>query len=199
MAKKNGKVCDVVRCERVTDGRRFCKSHRFDPDRDPATIRKVVPHGRSRTPEYRAYQSMLQRCYNPKASGYGSYGGRGIEVCAYWREGFENFFRDMGIRPSVGHSLDRIDVEKGYGPFNCRWATRQEQAVNRRLDPNNTSGYRGVCWSKSNRSWMSYIVAHGTVVTIGYFHDTEHAAWFRDQYAVALFGEYAPLNFDYCG
>jgi hypothetical protein len=76
---------------------------------------------------------MVQRCTNPNNAAYESYGGRGIAVCDEWRD-FAAFFRDMGHRPP-GMSLDRIDVNDGYHPGNCRWATKKQQQNNRRDTP----------------------------------------------------------------
>ncbi len=82
---------------------------------------------------YGCYSSMIQRCCNPKDKQYWRYGGRGIKVCDRWRESAKNFFEDMGPRPSRKHSIDRFPDQDGdYQPGNCRWATKQEQARNRR-------------------------------------------------------------------
>ncbi len=77
------------------------------------------------------YNAMLQRCYNPKRRCYPQWGGRGIRVCDRWLASFEAFCQDVEPRPSLAHSLDRIDVDGHYEPGNCRWATPSEQAHNR--------------------------------------------------------------------
>lgn len=85
---------------------------------------------RKRTPEYRTWQSIHQRCGNTNDKDYRKYGGRGIKVCERWAA-YENFLADMGKRPE-DRSIDRINNDGDYEPSNCRWATVLEQARNKR-------------------------------------------------------------------
>jgi hypothetical protein len=89
-------------------------------------------HGDWRSKEYQLWTGMISRCTNENAESYPNYGGRGITVCESWRD-YANFLADMGRRPSPDHQLDRYPNNDGnYEPGNVRWATRAEQAVNKR-------------------------------------------------------------------
>lgn len=87
---------------------------------------------RKDSPEYSSWRSMRKRCYDKNHSYYEYWGGRGIIVCDRWKNSFELFFADMGSRPSLGHTLGRINQDGNYEPGNVVWATATEQANNRR-------------------------------------------------------------------
>lgn len=93
-------------------------------------IRYVRDRAR-RGAEYWIWQAMKKRCLNPKNPRFIHYGGRGITVCERWLHSYGNFLADMGRRPSAGHSIDRIDNDGNYEPANCRWATAEQQSLNR--------------------------------------------------------------------
>jgi len=91
-----------------------------------------ITHGGSRTPLYRIWASMIQRCENPNNTGYKDYGQRGISVCKDWHDFgiFQNWSKNNGYKR--GLELDRIDNDGHYEPDNCRWVTRRMQTLNTR-------------------------------------------------------------------
>lgn len=95
-----------------------------------------IRHGHNRaghrSSTYLSWDTMIQRCTNPRNDNYRNYGARGITVCERWRV-FENFLADMGERPAK-LTLDRIDNSKSYAPGNCKWITRKEQLNNKRTN-----------------------------------------------------------------
>ncbi|HTQ59964.1 MAG TPA: hypothetical protein VMI32_07065 [Candidatus Solibacter sp.] len=91
--------------------------------------KRIFHHGLTKTIEYSIWHNMRQSCNNPRAREYAHNGARGIKVCARWNgKGlFQNFFKDMGPRPSKKHLLDRKDMNGDYSPKNCKWNTRAGQ------------------------------------------------------------------------
>lgn len=130
-------------------------------------------HGLTRTTTYSTYQDIIRRCYNKNRKTWKYYGGRGIKVCKRWRDSFENFVEDMGLKPP-NMSIERIDNNGNYTPENCKWATSQEQAFNRRKQSNKSSKYIGVHKIKSNGKWKS---------CIGWSHKIYILDTFKDEYA----------------
>ncbi len=89
-----------------------------------------VRHGMTGSPEWVVWKGMIERCTDPNARSYPRYGGKGVKVCQEWLDSFEAFYEHVGKRPSLAHTLDRIENSKGYEPGNVRWATRHTQSRN---------------------------------------------------------------------
>jgi len=125
-----------------------------------------VTHGLSGTKTYYSWVAMINRCYNPKNDRYHNYGGRGIKVCDRWRESFENFLNDMGIRPE-DRTLDRIDVNGNYEPSNCRWSDSITQYRN--MTKSHYITFRGQ--TKILSDWAREF---GTTTTAIHYHLNTH-------------------------
>lgn len=110
-------------------------------------------HKDTKSREYSAWCSMIDRCCNEDSRAYPSYGGRGIVICKQWRHNYPRFLEDMGRRPGDGYTLERIDVNGNYEPSNCRWATWAEQNRNKRSNRKVT--VRGVTKNLSDWSRLS--------------------------------------------
>lgn len=100
-------------------------------------------HGLSGTPIYRVWRDMMRRCHDANHGSYSNYGARGIAVCDRWKDVVQ-FAEDMGA-PPPGLSIERIDVNSGYSPDNCRWATEFEQRRNTRRNHRVEVGGERLC------------------------------------------------------
>lgn len=100
-----------------------------------ANRKNRLTHGLRKTPEYQSWAGMKQRCLNPKNPRYDSYGGRGITICKRWMNSFDNFYADMGPKPSPLHTIERKNNDGNYTPRNCIWGDKKQQANNRRKAP----------------------------------------------------------------
>lgn len=134
-------------------------------------------HGMYMTSEYIAWRNMISRCHSKTSRAYKNYGARGITVCPEWRASLVVFYKDMGARPSKDHSIDRINNNEGYSKDNCKWSTRAEQTINRRI-PKKESGLPvGVrsYWRDPSR-FTSIIKVQGKRYIIGTFSSAQVAS-----------------------
>lgn len=92
------------------------------------------------SPTYSSWAAMRGRCEYPNMNGYKNYGGRGINVCERWKD-FKNFLADMGERPSLDYSIERVNVNGNYEPKNCAWLLKRDQWKNTRKN----AGYVLAC------------------------------------------------------
>lgn len=149
--------------------------------------KRCTTHGYSGTKIRTSWLHMIERCTNPKAPQYLNYGGRGIEVCSRWMDSFDNFLKDMG-EPESDQFLDRIDVNEGYYPENCRWTSIENHAFNKRILKTNTSGKSGVSLHKGTGKWCARINKNGKRVSLGYFDTFEEALLVREKAELEIYG-----------
>ena len=154
--------CKVKGCDRGDiKGYGMCTKHYQRWKRNGTTDLVIEYDGpRRQFPrEYKTWDSMRQRCLMPSTKLYPNYGGRGIKICERWQgaHGFAHFIEDMGPKPSLKHSIDRIDVNGDYEPSNCRWATPRTQASNKR----NSVAVPGVSKNPRCSTWKARYRAGG--------------------------------------
>lgn len=134
---------------------------------------------------YWVWADMRSRCNCKTHKAYHNYGGRGIAVCDEW-DSFDRFAEDMGDKPTPSHTLDRIENDMGYSPDNCRWATRQEQALNKREYKNSSSGHRNISFERRTirgytyERWRVRVRREGKILSHKRFHNLSDAIKHRD-------------------
>lgn len=171
--------CHVSDCINTKRTKGYCDKHykRYRLYGNPLLIAKRKNLGNPKHPLYKTYHSMKNRCKGTGGKGSYKYVEKGIKVCDRWLgdEGFNNFVKDMGDKPSSEYSLDRIDNDGDYTPENCRWATPQTQACNQSMQKNNTSGFTGVSYHKRTNKWVAYYYRNKKLHHLGYFPNADSA------------------------
>ncbi len=112
---------------------------------------KTTTHNLSYTNEYQIWLKIKDRCFNKTTKAYKWYGGRGITIWDKWKKDFKRFYKDIGKRPSLKYTLDRIDNDGNYEPSNCKWSTQREQNRNYSRNINITYNNKTQCimeWSE---------------------------------------------------
>ena len=140
-------------------------------------------HGLANSQFYNTWKNMDKRCNNPKNKDYKNYGARGITVCEEWLD-VRNFITWCESTYIEGMWLDRIDNDGNYSPDNVRWADASTQALNKRMQKSNTSGFVGVSWYKGNTKWVAQIMVNKIVIHLGYFNSVQEAVEARDIYII---------------
>ena len=127
---------------------------------------KSTKHGKRKSPIYKVWINIRQRCYNPNNQDYRYYGGRGIKVCERWHK-FENFYEDMGDIYKNGLTIERINNDGHYEPKNCKWVIPSKQQWNKRC--------RGYYWDACSQKWQARIMKNNKPIFLGLFTYEEDA------------------------
>lgn len=144
-------------------------------------------HGMSGTPTWRSWDSMIERCKNPKYAEWYS----DVVVCEDWKlpcgQGFLNFYNDMGERPE-GMTLNRVNGAKVYSKDTCEWATLSMQSFDQKRSKVNTSGRTGVYQVKETGRWVAEIKKNGVVTQVYRGDSFEEACKARTKAEIEYFG-----------
>lgn len=182
----------LCRCDCGAEARVLGGSLRSGDTRSCGCLRRerVTTHGKADLPEHSVWEGMLQRCENPNDPDFRHYGGRSIKVCKSWHD-FTNFYADMGPRPGVGYSIDRINNAGNYEPGNCRWASREQQMRNTRAQKRPSVGV----YKTSSGRFEAGIRANGKQHYLGTFDTVEEARAARRGGEMLHWGRMPDLSF----
>lgn len=134
-------------------------------------------------PLYNTWRNIKSRCLYKKNRYYKNYGGRGIKICDEWKNKFMVFYNwsiNNGWEESL--SIDRIDNNSGYYPYNCRFTTRIIQGRNQRTRGNSISKYKGITFNKESKKWRARIHVDKKAIFLGRFITKEQAYLERQKY-----------------
>lgn len=152
-------------------------------------MKRAPYNNRTKHPLHITWQSMRQRC-RPSSYQDPCYAAKATRVCKRWDnlfDGFDNFVKDMGPKPTPKHSIDRINTYGDYSPENCRWATPFEQA-NNRVD---NAEVPGVTHHSSSGKWLVRLQVDGVRRYLGIFNNHEDAVRVRVE---AMNGNWTKYN-----
>ena len=153
--------------------------------------------GLRKHPAYKILDGIKQRCYNKKIKEYKYYGAIGIKVCDEWLNDYLTFCQWADATGyKKGMTIDRIDVNKGYSPSNCRWISLSEQKENKHIQKNNTSGFCGVSYQKNIDKWFSYVWLDRKRLNCGYYNTKEEAYNARLEKIKELDLKYKRINYE---
>jgi len=125
------KTTIVIGCQLVSGNTRSCGCLQIESTKKRTRSGKQGVHGMSSTPEHQVWVNIRQICYNKNHYEYSKYGGEGVIVCDRWKRSFENFYKDVGSRPSRKHIFVRKENVGNYEPGNCEWVLRVERVTNK--------------------------------------------------------------------
>lgn len=151
-----------------------------------STRKRATTHGMSKTKEHKSWCHIKERCYNPNNQDYYNYGAKGVTLFDGWKDDFVAFYEHIGEMPKDGkrYTCDRLDNNKGYEPGNVRWATDHQQARNKKLMGNNSSGVTGVSWEDK----LHPDKTTSTLYAIAQWHNLPGKAC-KKSYSVKKYGE----------
>lgn len=154
---------------------------------------KQITHNSWKDPAYNVYNAVIYRVFNPGSNRFENYGARGITVESRWLEpegnGFLNFLEDMGPRPSLKHTIERKDVNKGYSAENCIWTDDMGlQNYNKTKQKSNTSGRTGVNWNIARNMWVARISKDGKRFDVYCGDSFEEACKAREEAEIQYYG-----------